>query len=66
MTFCTNMGKAHRMRPSDFGDPDADSSTSMRLTFVVLSEMSLQLLDMKLGLDSHVPHRMNCNQFNGG
>ncbi len=46
MTFCTDIHDAQRMNPNDFDNPLIFSScATMRLTFVVLSEMSQQLLD---------------------
>ena len=46
MKFGTDIYKAQRMNPNDFGDPvTCFSSATVRLKFVVLSEMSKQLLD---------------------
>lgn len=41
----TNIHGAQRMNRNDFDDPDFSSSATIRMTFVVFSEMSRQLLD---------------------
>ncbi len=45
--FCTHIHGPQRMNPNEFGD--FSSSAPMRLTFVVLCEISQQLLRRKSG-----------------
>lgn len=40
LKFCTDIDGALRMNPNYFGDPLSFHSTTMRLTFVVLSEIA--------------------------
>ncbi len=64
MKFGTDIHVSQRMNPNGFWkSPNFSSRATMRLTFVVLSEMSQQWIVMKCGSGTHVPFRMSCNNF---
>lgn len=61
MKFCTDINDPQRINPSVFND---FSSTTMKLTYLILIDKSLQLVDrLKSEEDAHGHQRMNCNNF---